>query len=142
VSWAVDQDYPADRLRVLAAEKQDPEWVRAQVVSAADGFGDFVRGKGRSEKVTRPELSIELVGQDLLCREEVYREPDLNEAALAQCQEARHWYRVTDSTLLVATGDQLARNLAVAIAEVMCITAEPEIPGCGRLPGQFAEQHK
>ncbi|HTM21141.1 MAG TPA: hypothetical protein VL172_11550, partial [Kofleriaceae bacterium] len=74
--------------------------------------------------------------------EEIYREDGkLAEVGLAECKDANHYYRVTDATLLVANGARQTRNLAAAIADVMCLYAEPQMP-CMTLPDQFADQHK
>jgi hypothetical protein len=135
VSYAVDEQYPGELLRVMSVESVDPAEVRNAYRDSLARFSAFLRERGHPGPIARQPISIQLVTPDLMCRKEIYRDP----ARAADCEHLDGWYRLQEKTLLLSLDDQPLSAMAVNVARAVCV--EQNIPLCdANLLDDFAER--
>jgi len=132
-SFAVDQRFDGDRLRVLSVEPRDAADVRSMALAAQRDFASSLAGDGVVGRVAPQPLNIVIVPQAAMCDGRIYergRPP-------AGCESAESWYRPREKTLYLATGADLGTRLAYGVAVGMCLHSDAV--GCDEAAVRFGQ---
>jgi serine/threonine protein kinase len=143
MTWAVDERFESDRLRVMATAAEDAGAVRAAVLDVDKNFKAYLEQKGWNKESVRPQMAVELVPPETLCMEAVYREGnDLSEGALGECRAADYWWRPSDKTLLVVAAEpRRSKGLRMGVAAAICLHNDDLLNFCDNdLLAEFSER--
>jgi len=133
-SYAVDERFEEDRLRVISIGPRDPKDVLAAVRRARRDFQAYLSSHGVKEAVAVPPLNVIILPPSRMCDARLYE----SGAAPAGCQSKVSQYRPREKTLYLADdADAIAANLPLAVATTMCLHGAVE--PCDVLVVPFAE---
>jgi tRNA A-37 threonylcarbamoyl transferase component Bud32 len=133
-SYAVDERFEEDQLRVISIGERDPKDVLAAVRRARRDFQAYLASHGVERAVAAPPLNVVILPPSRMCDARLYE----SGAAPAGCQSRVSQYRPREKTLYLADdADAIAANLPLAVATSMCLHGEVE--PCDVLVVPFAE---
>ncbi len=131
LTYAAEQMFPDDGLRVLSVAPRDPAQVRGAYLDAVKRFAAFVRDRGYQEARPPSPITLEIVPREVLCRPEIYTRSQPS----GDCRDRDGWYRIHEKTLLLAAEGDLNHALAVNVARVMCLINR--MGACGDVVNAF-----
>ncbi|HUH03341.1 MAG TPA: serine/threonine-protein kinase [Kofleriaceae bacterium] len=116
ITYATDQTFAADGVRVMSVEPADPAALRERFVATRDRFQSFLAARGYDRPLEPALLTLQMVPQSALCQNGLYEK----RVADADCATKTGWYRPRERTIFVATDDRadFARSIAGALCYV------------------------
>ena len=133
-SYAVDERFAEDRLRVISVARRDPKGVLAAVRDARRDFRAYLAARGVKAEIAAPPLNVVILPPARMCDARLYE----SGAAPAGCEGKVSQYRPREKTLFLADDeDAIAANLPLAVATTMCLHSAVE--PCDVLVVPFAE---
>jgi hypothetical protein len=124
LTFAVDQRFEAERLRVLSVAPRPAAEIRDRFVAAQDRFFDLLERAGAGA-VTRQPLNVVIVPREVMCD----RRLDEKGAVRPGCEDSGMFLRFRDRTAYLADlPERLPVNLADAAAQNVCLHAAVSTP--------------
>lgn len=102
LTFAVDETFAEDALRILSVQKRSIDEVREIVADGREYYQKLSEKEGWAPATTQTPLSVFLVPQSVLCDPRLYERGEPSQ----RCQEDKAWYRPHEFSLYIVLSDK------------------------------------